>query len=202
MQLIADHIKRDLASAVVKGWAATDQIVREHPQLQHIVGYDVRPHIRRACIDTAIEALAVQHPEIRAFVGKNNARNCSHVRLYVGSVVLTASYVESAKSMPREAVFRGDLAQNTPDLFGSADVENMLASPDGLIYTLLRHGGANVSKTPAFIGLVVPSRDQRSCLYDESLPVVKVRPEEVEEIADRARPTLKRDAARKQDVTA
>lgn len=158
---------------------------------------DLLPYFRRARIESDWALLAQRHPGLSVAVRRNAARNCHHVEISAGRVVLTESKTEGPSSMPAEAEFRDTIVQACqPSLF---ELEPMGTK----LYAILIHGtedGQNLS----FARVAFPTRDLLAFrgavdLFERFPRVVSSQGPAVEEVAEdslalRLKETTKADA--------
>src|SRR6266852_2508257 len=118
------------------------------------VGKELRPHLLRAFVDHSLMKLADQAPGFVQEVRPNIARNCHHVRIQKGGLVLTAHYMgrkSPFRRMARFAVNRKNLSARNGELF---DFESKDLDAFGDFgYAQILHGGYS---SPELLLLVIP----------------------------------------------
>lgn len=130
-------------------WAATAGF---DPGIRH----DLFPHLRRANVEAALLGLDKRYAKLGVTTSEeaNDTGNSHHTVVRVGTVVITASAVETSDTLVREARFRGSLAKNPQLALGIVDAEE---DPpiDGLYALVLYPNGARAVDATGELGFVV-----------------------------------------------
>lgn len=102
------------------------------------VGHDLRPHLRRAQIETEWAKVVAQYSALSSEYCKNYARNCWHARITCGNIILTESFVDPRIGHVRPAIFRETYARlNQGFLF--PDMAPPAPPAEAPLYALLMH---------------------------------------------------------------
>jgi hypothetical protein len=143
-----------------------------------------------------------RHEGIELSPEPNAIGNCFHTELKAGQVIMTASAVESASELVREAVFRKSLAQDSQlEMF----LEPEPPPADAMLYAILLHGplGAGLLPAPAFIHVGFPGADCDSYVDKFNLldyfPLLESEMEKLPKpsVQERKKPRLRRDRDRR-----
>jgi hypothetical protein len=124
--------------------------------------HDLLPHMRRAKIEQLLRGLARQHDGLTADAELNTTRNAYHTRVTCGRVTFTASTVETADTIVRQAQFRDTLARTYQLHFDFAGFRDQPPPPEqhDLLYALLIHyPDGPFSRFPSFVQVAFPSPD-------------------------------------------
>ena len=119
---------------------------------------DLFPHMRRAILDDLLIKLSAQYTELKVSTYKNDAKNCSYVRVQSGDVILTANAVTTPLEMVRPALFRVTLARDNRqlELFSKIGTDNY----GDFYYANLLHGPDEINlEKVSFAYLAYPSSD-------------------------------------------
>jgi hypothetical protein len=152
-QVPSSFIEASVRSLIDCYSRANDTVRKAFPEP---VAHDLRPHLRRAEFEKEWELIAKQHPDIRAEFCQNQAKNCWHLRITCGSVILTESLVDQRSRVVRRACFRETYARvNEGFLFPElAPPEPSTNSP---LYAILTHdASARDQSAPSLIEIVFP----------------------------------------------
>lgn len=97
----------------------------------------------------------------------NEAKNCWHLQIYKGGLVLTAHFLgrKSERKQARAALYRALLASRNLDLFGE---DNSISSDTTCLYCHLLHGGWI---RPEAICLAIPTFDQSNISHTMALDI-------------------------------
>ena len=120
---------------------------------------DLRPHARRAHVETAIRQASTEHAEANLFTGRNAADNCSHRGIECNGVLLTGSLVDDRTCLPRNAVYRKGYARSRQ---GVLDFHAAPVNSQALLYAIFAHAPDSQDVTmPAFIDVIFPCHEYR-----------------------------------------
>lgn len=152
----------ELTSAIVEGYKLCDNeafLGYINPKLRK----QYRPLYRKEIIDTQLNSAAKKHFNISDSISDNCSGSHSYTELIIEKkVILTASVVDSPRSLPRPAKFRIEAAKNNPgsrqlDIFSpnviSADFNRK--TNEKKLYGIIIHGPSK-SLRPEFIIIVIP----------------------------------------------
>ncbi|MEM8758009.1 MAG: hypothetical protein AAGF47_09535 [Planctomycetota bacterium] len=118
---------------------------------------DLRPHARRAHVETAIRQAAAELSEANLFTGRNAADNCSHRGIECNGVLLTGSLVDDRTCLPRNAVYRKGYARSRQ---GVLDFHASPANSQALLYAIVAHAPDSQDvTTPGFIDVIFPCHE-------------------------------------------
>ncbi len=142
----------EIARGVRSAYVATE---KEMAKFDGIEAADLRPHHRRANVETALRQVATKHErELTLFTGRNAADNCSHRGIVCNGVLLTSSVVPVRAELPRDATFRRSYARSPQGYleFAEEPIEDK-----ALLYAIVTHAPDTKDKTmPAFIDIIFP----------------------------------------------
>ena len=100
------------------------------------VAHDARPIVRRAKFEDAWMKIGNKHGMQTSFE-QNMAKNCYHLRVTKGRLILTAAFVDYRVKTVRTALYRNDYAcGNQKFLFPDMDQSPAVDSP---VYAILMH---------------------------------------------------------------
>lgn len=125
----------------------------------------MRGHFRRANIESAWRKVASNFRELRVSVKKNKRENIKFTLIKAGRLRLTVSAVSSAGAVPREAIYRTNLASTQLKLYES----NPKLPPARALYGILTHGWGRDLTSPGFVSVAFPAADCKSLLTSISL---------------------------------
>lgn len=120
------------------------------------IRHDLFPHLRRANVEAALLGLGRRYAKLGVTTSEeaNETGNSHHTVVRVGSVVITASAVETSDTLVREARFRRSLAKNPQLALGIVEAEEDPPS-DALYALLLYPNGALPEDATGDLGFVV-----------------------------------------------
>lgn len=157
-----DDVLEDIIRAVFSGYKySSDECRNLYPAQE---AHDLRPHVRRAKIESAIRELAYDFPDVKSAVRPNRRKSGYHTQLISNNVVLTVHAVANPSTLVRSAEHRKTYARAAQlNLF---EPELPPPPPDAPLYVNLIHGtnGENAD-FPSFIHAVFPSPDLKKYLY-------------------------------------
>lgn len=168
--------------------SAADQAFKEfEPQ----PGKDLLPHIRRARVDEFLKGLAESYTFLSPAYRPNAGKNCSHIEIGAGPIVLTGSKVNNPNQIVREAVFRSTLAESNrlflPGIFRNNKT-------NGKLYCIILHGPTYEDAGElSFLHLAVPDRSCRTYIGNINLLAMTSKQNNItpEVVVDKAIPKLK-----------
>jgi len=142
----------EIARGIRSAYVATE---KEMSKFDVIEAADLRPHHRRANVETALRQVATNHErELTLFTGRNAADNCSHRGIVCNGVLLTSSVVPVRAELPRDATFRRSYARSRQGYLEFADEP---IEDKALLYAIVTHAPDTKNKTmPAFIDIIFP----------------------------------------------
>jgi len=161
------------------------EAARHCQEFQTAQAKDLYPYYRRTLIDDRLLAIGKRFG-IEARSVLNTIGNCSHVELEHEGIVLTCSAVESGNAVPREAIFREQLASSSQiELFPES---NPVIPAHPKLYAILIHNGlSHKTEHPAFLRIAFPDRECKEYIGDAIDLVVRfaslgsrMRPQEIE----------------------
>lgn len=194
---------RRLLSVVETAYRQTHREVQA--RYERAEASDVEPHIRRANIETAFLQLGRRFsPGIR--VEQGETQNGNFFRYIVcNDVVMTESYVEPGRRVPREALFRNKFAgdPNQLLLFPDAEADRQRQHCDReRQYVILTHTPSpDDPSVPAYVAFVLVDAD---CKYSERvnlaeyLAATPVETAEPERIPDQLVARLRKEVRRRE----
>lgn len=166
--------------------------------------HDLRPHVRRAKIESKVRELANSYPGVAATVEPNAKRTGWHTVIRSGNVVMTISHVNQPSDMVRPADFRSTYAQDAQiNLFGP---EKPRPPRDAQLFSILRHGSSKrMPRRPDFVRVGFPDADCKYYVCDiDVFSVQRFRnlaselwPAKIEVVADDLDLRLRSDAKKK-----
>ncbi len=115
------------------------QCLRNYPRE---VAHDLRPYLRRAEFEKEWALVAESHSGITCGFYTNVGRNCYHVRVQSGRVILTASFVDARVRAVRRAMFRDTYARRN-ETFLFADMAPTPPPEGAPLYAILMHDAAS-----------------------------------------------------------
>ena len=171
--------------------------------------FDVQPHIRRANIESALLELEDRFKGT-VLIRPGITERGHHYRFVVcGDFVLTQSYVESNRRVPRDAMFRngfaGDPNQMLLDPEAEAERTRTLAAQE-LTYVIITHTpSVENAAEPSHVSLILVDKNCR-CVASINL-IEKLRGQlahqvRTEEILDQSQVKLRKDAGGKREMEA
>jgi hypothetical protein len=183
---------------------STDECKSFYPAQE---AHDLRPHVRRAKIETAMRELTYDFPNIKSRVQPNRRKSGYHTQLISNNVIMTVHAVANPSTLVRFAEFRKTYARSAQ--LGLFEPELPPPPPDAPLYVLLIHGtNGNHLDLPAFLHAVFPSADLKQYLYridilnlpqfGELLSTLTPSPVGPETIGDDLQIGLRMDARNKQ----
>lgn len=179
-ECLPPHMQTAVSVAMTRAYVATEHIIDSHPLLYGDLHSDIRPHIRRIAVDICLKELATAESGFRAVLQFNKAKNCRHVELHAKRLLITASYVESKKQLPRKAAFRqARSACHNMSLFAAEPINSLPLHP----YAHLLHG--SIGKKIDFLLFTIPDITGKFSILSRALEISP--PEQaapIEEIKD------------------
>lgn len=113
---------------------------------------DLLPYLRRARIESDWASLAQRHAGLSATTCTNAAKNCHHVEIVAGEVVLTESKTDGPSDLPAEAEFRDTIVQTCQQNLFEPE------PPGDKLYAILIHG-TDDGQHLSFARMAFPTRD-------------------------------------------
>lgn len=205
---VNDQVQQAILRLVLNAYRQTSEDVEQ--QFAPHERTDAEPVIRRANIESGFSKLGQQFPaQVRVMDG-TTTKGCHFRYLVCGDVVLTQSYVEDGRRVPRKAEFRNAFAgdPNQGMLFPEAEAERIQRLDDNQrLYAILTHTPVSRwnSSMPSHISVVFVDD---SCRWVAEIDLLnRLRRNEaeiaaVEEIEDKSVVKLRPDVAAKRDVGA
>jgi len=164
---VPDEIQEEIVRTFYRAYPDTknDLIERDYP-----LDYrkDLYGQLLRAKVDMYLRQLSKRFPnKIKANTNLNQANNSHHALIISGKVKMTASAVQHETDVPREAIFRADLAASTQGEFEYIETTNSLVIPDDKpefkflqLYSIILHGAAKDNRyLPGFIKVAFLDRN-------------------------------------------
>lgn len=112
-------------------------------------------------------------------IGKNAAGNCKHIAIHSNNWLMTVHHIPGHGPLPKQAKYRASYSHLNYDLFDD-DTSFLTESSDAGGHVYLLHDGKN--QHLSLLNLTVPTPDNASILYTESLPVTSIQEAEAEDI--------------------
>lgn len=161
---------------------------------------DLLPHFRRAKIDELLINIVASYNNLDASIHKNEAKNCHHTEVQVGSIVLTANAVSRQREMVRDARFRKTLAEPN-QLWLLPNMDNRQRGDT--CFGMILHGPMpNDQSKVAFVCLGFPEPNGDYYVKHENLADycnLDLYPKApVEEIEDKANPSRRRGSLKQE----
>jgi hypothetical protein len=166
--------------------------------------HDLRPHVRRAKIESKVRELAKSYPGVTATVEPNARRTGWHTVIRSGNVAMTISHVNQPSDMVRAADFRTTYAQDAQiNMFGP---DKPKPPRDATLFAILRHGASKrTPRRPDFVRVGFPDEDCTHYVCDINIFAVprflelasKLWPAKIEVVADELDLRLRSDAKKK-----
>jgi len=165
---------------------------------------DVEPHIRRANIETSLLELAGRFPDHLTVASGVTQKNNHFRYLVCGKIVLTQSYIEPNRRVPRDAIFRNSFAGDPNQMLLDPDAESdRIAAIEAqeLTYVIITHSRSlNNAAEPSHVTAVlvdanchhvasVDLRENYAMLVSKNVPI--------ECVEDRSQVTLRKDVGKK-----
>jgi len=166
-KLFQQEIPRPFLSALVAGCPAVFKRAYEfvYQNFHEPQARDLLPHVRRSMMEQHLWTTAsrfLDH-DIDVVDNPNFARNCYHVEVRCGSIILTASGVSTPKQMVRDAKFRNTLAEDNQGLLFSYMDDRKRGDA---YYAIILYGPDFEDRSKvAFIQLAFPSHDPEAKAY-------------------------------------
>lgn len=173
-----DGISQHIASA----YKATNELFRTTPALgAFLVGSDLRPHLLRVLTEYLLKQFADKNPDFSHEVRLNEARNCSHLRIYKNGLALTSHYMGAKCERPeaRRALHEAHLAERNFSLFAFEENEPDICDDVGFAHIM--HGGV---VKPQEILINIPNRNQTGTWGSMQLALQDEDKAAVEQILD------------------
>ena|ERR1044072_1634312 len=166
--------------------------------------HDLRPHVRRAKIESKLRDIVASYPGVTATAEPNANRTSWHTRITSGNVVMTLNHVNQPSDMVRQADFRSGYAQDAQiDLFNP----NKPPPPsDATLFAIVRHGASKKTpRRPDFVRVGFPDEECKHYVYDIdlfSMPrfrtvATELWPAKIEVVLDELDMRLRSDAKKK-----
>ena len=194
LNLFKKQVPKNLLQAITfgicDGWKNASKHVSSHfPKPQ---GKDLLPHYRRSLIETSLTDIGKWQKKIDALSQQNTAKNCSHVEIMIGNILMTVSYVDGPREMVRTALFRETLSEsNQLGLF--LESEELKGES---YYGIIIHGPHHkYSDRPGFVKLVFPDPSynwylESICLFEHcNIDLNEFYP--AANVEDQTQPTLR-----------
>jgi hypothetical protein len=122
--------------------------------------HDLRPHVRRAKIESKAREIANSYSGISATVEPNINNTAYHTLIRSGPVLLTINHVNQPSEMVRSALFRDTLARDAQLSFLTPYKPPAADAP---LFAILRHGSSKrTPRRPDFMLVGFPDAD---CSY-------------------------------------
>lgn len=170
---------------------------------------DVEPHIRRANIETSLLELAGRFPDHLTIASGVTQKNNHFRYLVCGKLVLTQSYVEPNRRVPRDARFRNSFAGDPDQMLLEPDAESdriAAIEAQGLTYVIITHSRSlNNAAEPSHVTAVLVDADCRHVASVElrqnhAMLVSKNVP--IERVENRSHVTLRKAVGKKRGTGA
>jgi hypothetical protein len=181
-------------------YGARDKSLTQFPKTEQ---HDLWPMHRRSMFERDWRELARMHG-LSGVAVLNKSLNAFHTTVSGGIVVMTQSYVEDRRDLPRYAEFRNTLTKSSQFMmFANPEVPD----PSARIYAILTHGQyADDSLQPGWADVVFPAMEgqkvvvvERIRLFEDRYPtlVSQLRAQhqpataDTEQVPDNANPKLR-----------
>lgn len=126
--------------------------------------HNLLPMYRRSKAEREMRELAKRYPQIEATAEINSTHNHYHTLLKCGRVLLTQSTAYGPGDMIRYSEYRRLLAQ-TNQVYFDWSPKYMRPAPEQLTYGVIVHNAEmGIEHKPAFIWVVFPGPDLKSCI--------------------------------------
>ena len=159
---VPEQFLRETVRAV---WAVYRALARDCARYDKPEREYMRGHFRRANLESAWRKLARNFKELKVSVKANKSENIKFTVIKAGRLRLTASAISSPGSVPREAIYRTNLASSQLKLLEA----NTKLPPTRALYGILTHGWGRDLVSPGFVSIAFPSADCKSLLTSISL---------------------------------
>jgi hypothetical protein len=152
---VEDAFLRDILDGVIKQYQDVGKTA-EQLFVAETERHDALPILRRGFIEQAVRSIAERHG-LDTVTTLNEGRNCYHVEVRTGNVVITQSAVADPKTVVRHAIFREALAIEYQLLLfdDSQEKPNEARS----LYAVLIHAADPKTGLPGFVHIAFPSQD-------------------------------------------
>ncbi|MDR5020527.1 hypothetical protein RF657_19375 [Yersinia rochesterensis] len=112
-------------------------------------------------------------------IGKNVAKNCKHIAIHSNNWLMTVHHLPGRGPLPKQAKYRASYAHKNYDFFeGENSFEAEYEEIGGHVYLL--HDGSN--QHLSLLNFTIPTPDNSTILYTESLRIASLHEVEVEDI--------------------
>lgn len=187
---------QDVADGLKSIYKSADQMIPKQIIDCPATAKDLWPHTRRALIEAHIKNLGVKYPGTVPASKPNKSRNCSHLEIKFGKLLLTQSHVTYIDEPVRPAYFRQRLAASSWAYLPSFNFE--YPDPGNYIYGVLKHGGEDPAAVNFFCLEIPVRRSLDTCLRIDLTHMLGIemapnfQPEIIRDgIAASIRPTIK-----------
>lgn len=173
-----------LGQAIVNGYHGCNKLIEKNIVLSEFaVGREFRSHLLRLFIEHQLNTIPQSKNGFSQEIRPNLARNCWHVRLHKGGLIITSHFMGKNKfrKLARPAKNRIGLAGINGDLFGFNESDSNLLGYCSHLHCNLLHGGTN---KPELSLLAIPTPDQKSVSAVCNLPRPSIQSAKAEEITD------------------
>ena len=156
------RLQRGILRVVTVAHHAAYRSVRS--RFEKFTAHDLIGHERRAYVEQDLYAFAKRYSLTNSRPRMNYTKNSFHVELVHGSIVLTASSVQSPEQMVRKAVFRDTLARDPQGHLYENEVSS--PDPDSLLYGIILYGALPEERFPSFVNVAFPDQECSRYLGD------------------------------------
>jgi len=160
-----DNVSDDIQGEIVRTfYRAYPDTKNDLDEMEYPLDYfkDLYGQLLRAKVDIYLRQLSKRFPEqVEAITSLNKAKNSHHALVISDKIMMTASAVQFETALPREAIFREELAEQTQGEFIYDEEKNIYTLPtlsehkpslDSKIYAIILHGPAENNRyLPGFI---------------------------------------------------
>lgn len=171
----------DFSTGIKLGYSLANEIVSTNSLFDSIPGKEVYPFIRNAAVNFSVsQYIAKQMPGLLCDQVLNVKRNCHHLEIKYGNIVITLNAVNFIDEFPRDAVYRYGLQQGNQismeECWGTGNITQLTPSSNQ-IYLVALYGRREVRREiPDFIRIGLPLSDRREFIdvVDLSQPMTLV----------------------------
>jgi hypothetical protein len=164
--LLNPKYKSNIISCIKQGYQIKTKLFTTEPIFSFSLSTDHESNIIRLATDfTLYNACKHGLLPFDATIALNAKKNCKHLELRGGSLVITTNKTNYQNEIPRDAIFRNQHANNSQlDLF----IDKVLPPENAEIYACITHGSSN-GINPDFITFGIPDKSMKCWIESKNM---------------------------------
>ena len=154
------NVQQRMVQSVQLAYSIADQVVEQNPWLNWSVGLDHLGYLRNIAVEHALKLMITNVQGLQCHIKPNHRKNFGHIEICSKDCILTVCQVHRPLAVPRQAVYRKNLASsNQLAIAGFEDEDLFQDHGDEPNYLILTHGCRRntLGQSPSFIGIGFPN---------------------------------------------